>query len=825
MKLLTCAPAALLTLALLFGCSGDDEVVAPMPDDLGVEQPDDGPAPELPEPADVGPEPVPELPEPQDEGPEPAPELPEPQDEDPEPAPELPEPADEGPEPPPELPEPADEGADVPPPPPSWDYGTTCSLPEDNSYAGTLGVEPAFPALPSLSAPVFLTHAGDGTNRLFLVQQDGRIWVFPNTPSVSKHALFLDIKDAVSCCGERGLLGLAFHPDFGANGAFFVNYTAFVDGKLVTVVSRFSVSADPDQADPESEVVLMVIEQDYYNHNGGMIAFGPDGYLYVGMGDGGSGGDPLGNGQDTTTLLGAMLRIDVDSTSPGLAYGIPPDNPFAAGVGLERPEIYAWGLRNPWRFSFDVADGTLWVADVGQNEIEYVHIVEGGQNYGWNVLEGSECYQSPSCDTTGLVLPVLEYDHGVGVSITGGYVYRGSAMPSLFGAYVYADYATRKVFTYRHGVEAPPSVTSPTPAFVHAYNISSFGQDEAGELYIVSYPSGQLFRLVAKDPVPLPEDFPLTLSATGCFETMSGLEPASGLLPYDVNVPLWSDGAVKERYLVLPDGGQIGWSETGKWGLPVGSLLIKHFFLDTTPGDPSTRVRVETRFIVMREDGLKGYSYRWLDDESDAVLLDGADTRSFTLTPPDADPIPLSWQFPSRSQCRACHTKAVGGVLGLETRQLNRPGALGDDGPDNLIDAIAAVGLFDEAPAPADSLPAFPEPTDGSAPVGAHARAALHVNCAGCHLAGGPTGATLDLTFDTPLAATNTCGVAPEKGTMGLIAPKLVDPGSPENSVLHLRMTSGPPYAMPPLATSLLNLEAAGFVEAWIDALPGCPSP
>jgi glucose/arabinose dehydrogenase len=297
-----------------------------------------------------------------------------------------------------------------------------------------------FPFL-SFNRPLFLTHAGDGTDRLFVVQQDGFIKVFPNDSTTLTSQTFLNVSAKISSPGaEEGLLGLAFHPQYASNGYFFINYTA--PNPLRTVISRFHVSADPSVADTAEQVILEML-QPYSNHNGGMIAFGPDGYLYIGTGDGGGAGDSLNNAQSLSTLLGKILRIDISASTPGSPYKIPGDNPFKGNLNGYREEIWAYGFRNPWRFSFDRLTGKLWAGDVGQGAREEVDIVEKGKNYGWHTMEGFACYSpSTGCDTSGLTLPVLDYNHSVGYSITGGYVYHGSARPELEGAYIYGDFGS-----------------------------------------------------------------------------------------------------------------------------------------------------------------------------------------------------------------------------------------------------------------------------------------------------------------------------------------------------------------------------------------------
>ena len=340
-----------------------------------------------------------------------------------------------------------------------------------------------------LRQPVGVADAGDHSGRLFILEQAGwiRIW---QAGSLLPEP-FLDLSSVVACCGERGLLGLAFHPEYVSNGYFYVNYTLESDGNLFTRVSRFQVSAEANRADPASERVLLEILQPYENHNGGMLAFGPDGYLYIGLGDGGSGGDPLGSGQSLETLLGKLLRIDVDRAEP---YAIPDDNPFVAGGGL--PEIWAYGLRNPWRFSFDQLTGDLYIGDVGQGEWEEIDFLPagspGGANFGWNVYEGMHDYGGAPNLSTPLVFPVAEYGHDVGQSVSGGVVYRGTALPEWYGVYLYGDFSMGKVWGLLQLVDGSwqNSLLFETGAL-----ISSFGQDEAGEVYLVNY-NGELLRLV-----------------------------------------------------------------------------------------------------------------------------------------------------------------------------------------------------------------------------------------------------------------------------------------------------------------------------------------
>lgn len=335
--------------------------------------------------------------------------------------------------------------------------------------------------------PVYLTHAGDGSGRLFVVEQSGIIKIIRNGQTLATP--FLDIRDRVESGGEKGLLSMAFHPKYRENGRFFVNYTARKNGVLKSVIAEYRVSSNPDVAD-RTERIILEIEQPFANHNGGLNKFGPDGFLYIGLGDGGAAGDPFNNAQNLETLLGKILRIDIEKDP----YAIPQDNPFVGRAGAQS-EIWAYGLRNPWRFSFDRCTGRLFAGDVGQNRLEEIDLIEKGKNYGWRIMEGSQCYDPPTlCNTQGLELPIAEYDHSLGCSVTGGYVYRGTQYPSLVGHYLFGDYCSGRIWSL---VQEPSGKWTMRQLIDSPFSISSFGEDERGELYIVHY-GGAIYRVTAK---------------------------------------------------------------------------------------------------------------------------------------------------------------------------------------------------------------------------------------------------------------------------------------------------------------------------------------
>jgi glucose/arabinose dehydrogenase len=343
-----------------------------------------------------------------------------------------------------------------------------------------------------LTNPVDLQNAADGSGRLFVVEQQGLIRIVKNATVLSTP--FLDISGQVDFGGEKGLLGLAFHPNYNQDRRFYVNYDRVVSGQMQTVVAEFQTSTtNPDQADPASERILFTVDQPFPNHKGGQLAFGPDGFLYIGLGDGGSAGDPHGNGQNRQTLLGKMLRIDVDHSSPGLPYAIPSDNPFMNAT--DRGEIWAYGFRNPWRFSFDASTARLFVADVGQDKFEEIDIVTKGGNFGWNTMEGLHCFNpSSGCNMTGLILPITEYDHSQGDAVIGGYVYRGGAIPRLAGTYLFSDFETGTIWGL---TEDTSGKWTRSQLISGGRHISSFGRDEAGELYLLDY-TGTLLRITGQ---------------------------------------------------------------------------------------------------------------------------------------------------------------------------------------------------------------------------------------------------------------------------------------------------------------------------------------
>lgn len=653
----------------------------------------------------------------------------------------------------------------------------------------------AFPSL-VFDRPLFLCAPPDGSNRIVVVEQPGRVHIFANDGNVTATTVFLDLTAQVVFGGEQGLLGFAFHPDYATNGWFYVYYSAGSPSR--TVVSRFAVSANPNVANAGSEQVLLEKPQPFSNHNAGCLQFGPDGKLYIASGDGGAGNDPFENAQSLETLLGKILRLNDDGS-------VPPDNPFTGTAGA-RGEIWAYGLRNPWRMSFD-ASGRLWVGDVGQLSREEVDIVERGGNYGWRLYEGNRENLNPAAvPASAFAAPVIDYDRTQGASVTGGYVYRGAAVPNLAGAYVYADFASGNVWGLVYdGVQAVANTrlaSAPGPA--------SFGEDAAGELYICCF-DGRIYRFVPAPGGGVITEMPPQLSGTGLFANTAALLPAPGVLEYEVNAEQWSDHGEKRRWIALPGPSRMVFTADDAFTFPIGTALVQHFELATAP---AVITRIETRVLLHQIDGWHGYTYRWNAAGSDADLVPDAGA-SIVLTVSDAGGTrQQTWLLPSRTECLSCHGAAAGRVLGVVARQLNRDFAF----PlrvDNQLRTWNHIGLFTTDIGAATSYAAMRDPHDATASVDDRARSYLDSNCATCHRPAGPTPVDLDLRWATAGASMQLFGVAaatPVPGGSGLRAIL----GNAAGSDLWLRVDRRDLFGMPPLASTLVDEQAVQLLGDWI---------
>jgi uncharacterized repeat protein (TIGR03806 family) len=703
-------------------------------------------------------------------------------------------------------------GGGGPPDMAPWIYpgpSTTCIAPSRPTTQTAVALAPALGGK-TFNQPVALTQApGDGA-RFFITQLSGQIRVASADGTLATNFIDLtaypnELKAGSGTNGqENGLLGLTFSPNWQTNHTAYLSYNkpSGAPSGFDSVIQRIRSSDNGATLDFGTKQLLIQFPQPYSNHNGGNILFGPDGFLYIGFGDGGSGGDPQNRAQDVTNFFGKMLRIDVENQTK---YAIPPDNPFANDPGNAAREIFAWGLRNPWRWSFDRASGELWVGDVGQDVWEEVDKVKRGGNYGWHIREAANCYppSTTTCQTAGLIDPIVQYKHGgTGYCVIGGYVYHGSAIPSLVGQYVFADEVSGNIWRIVYDATGAAKMEL---LVASGKNISSFGEAADGELYVTSFTDGKVFKLVPSKPEP-PVNFPQTLSATGCVDANAPTNAASGLIPYDVNVALWSDGAEKERWLSLPANGKIHINSDGDWDLPVGTILMKQFSIGGK--------RVETRLLIHHADGdWAGYSYEWNDAGSDATLLASSKTKAVGGQ---------TWYFPAREDCLVCHTQAAGRTLGLETAQLNRDFVYPDGSKMNQMALLARLGLFDAAPPPPAMLDALP-PLSSSASAEAHARAYLHANCSFCHRTGGTGRGVADFRWSLSFKATNVCNAAPQEGDLGVAGATLLSPGAPGKSIISLRMHALDVNRMPPLATRKVDDEGAKVVDSWISSVTSCP--
>jgi glucose/arabinose dehydrogenase len=538
-----------------------------------------------------------------------------------------------------------------------------------------------------LPCPIAIAHE-PGTRNLIVVYQlrawtgAGRIVRVADEPGVD-HAEELLALDGIA-------YGVAFHPDFAHNGYMYVGDNGPLSaGPKKTRVTRYTINRQPPHAlDPKSAKVVIEWESD--GHNGGDVAFGNDGMLYITSGDGTSDSDTNRTGQDVTKLLAKVLRIDVDHPEPGREYSVPRDNPFL-DVKDVRPETWAYGFRNPWRIHIDRPTGDIFVGQNGQDLWEQVYLVEKGANYGWSVMEGGHpFYLDRKRGPTPISKPLIDHPHSEMRSLTGGVVYRGKQLPELQGAYIYGDWSTGRIWGVKH---LKGKITWHQELANTTMQITGFGLDADGELLIADHGGNAFYRLEANPREDKPARFPTRLSTTGLFASVKAHVPEAGLIPYSVNSPLWSDGAQKERFLALPGTAQIEFTTSRGWNLPEGAVLVKTFSL-TMPD--RTQRRIETRLLTRQVGKWVGYTYLWNDEQSEAELVDSAGIdRTFEVfdsAAPDGKR-KQTWHYPSRAECMVCHSRAANFVLGLSTLQMNRVHDYGKV-QDNQLRTLEHIGIF-----------------------------------------------------------------------------------------------------------------------------------
>ena len=686
---------------------------------------------------------------------------------------------------------------------------TTCKVPARPPSAGPLALEQVFSNV-SLYYIVAMAQPPGDSSRWFAATLDGKIVSFPAVSPPNTPTLVADIATLsgmpLKMVGEGGLLDLAFHPKFAQNGQLFVSWTASGGASISdmrSVVSKLT-SADNGATFTQHEVILGPFDQPALNHNGGCTKFGPDGFLYLSFGDGGGGGDTYLNGQTVNGFFSKILRIDVDNRPVGKTYGIPDGNPFKNGGG--EPATFARGFRNPWRFSFDRATGDLWCGDVGEGAREEVDIVKAGGNYGWSCREGTSPYVPARCaPTDALVEPIYDYGHNMAnAAISGGVVYRGSAIPELVGTYIFGDSSTNAVYTLVFDPTTGAATRTTIPSLPKGW--VSFAEDTAGEVYPVDI-NGTVWKVVRAQPASA-STFPEQLSKTGCVDPLDANKPAPGMVPYDVNSAFWSDGADKQRFLALPDGKTITVGADGDFDLPIGSVLVKTFSL--------AGKKIETRLFMRHDDGeWAGYTYEWNDQQTDATLLPSSKTKTVGTQ---------TWTFPSRSQCVNCHTAAAGHTLGLELGQLNGDYFYAQTNRiSNQLRTLDHIGMLSAPLGPSiDQLVAYPKPTAPGA-LEPRARSYLHANCSYCHRPTGPGRGDLDLRFGVTLAATKACGTDPTVGSLGVMNAKVVASGSPSTSIVSLRTHALDSIRMPPLGSRVVDVAGVDVLDSWIHSLTACP--
>lgn len=643
-----------------------------------------------------------------------------------------------------------------------------------------------------------------GTNNLLVIQQGGekdrptrilRLDTAAGTPP--EELLKLD---------GRIAYGLEFDPNYEANGHLYL----FTNGptpepERKNRISRFHVNRT-DNADCDATSELTILQWRSMGHDGGELGFGADGMMYISSGDGTTDSDVWLSAQDVSNLLGGVLRIDVRNATAAAPYEIPPDNPL---IGMEnaRGEIWAFGLRNPWRLWCDPASGQVWVGNNGQDLWESIHLIRRGENYGWSVYEGSHpFYPQRQRGPAVITPPTMEHHHTEARSLTGGVVYRGSRLPDLEGAYIYGDYATGKIWGIRHDGE---QVTWHQELADTVHQIAGFAITPDDDLIVVDH-GGGLHRLVPSPPTDDTPDFPKLLSETGLFDSVEEHKLNAGVIPYSVNAPGWNDHATADRFLAIPGDQKISVSGNASWNLPNGSVVIQTLSM-AGDGDP---VRIETRLMVRQQNEWAGYSYRWNETQTDADLVakSGVDLQ---LPGPTGESI--DWHIPSRSECLSCHSRAANFVLGLNNRQMHRKHTYGKVEAKQLA-TLHHIGLLDSAPDP--DVEVLSNPYDTTLSLQSRARSYLDVNCACCHINAGGGNARMLLEFDRELEKMELVSARPQHASFQIGNAMIVAPGQPDRSVLLTRISRRGAGQMPPLSSRNVDQSGVDLLRNWIASLP-----
>jgi glucose/arabinose dehydrogenase len=688
----------------------------------------------------------------------------------------------------------------------------------------------AFPNL-KFEHPLLITRFPSG-DRFVVGEQAGVLYSFRDSPD-AKADLFMDLRKEIKTIGllagakeVEAVYGLAFHPEFERNRQCFVCYTlrgsdpSTPNLKDGTRVSRFRVTnTDPPRIDVSSEEILLSYLQG--GHNAGDLHFGPDRMLYISTGDAASPNppDPFNTGQDISDLLSSILRIDVDHKSEVKNYAIPKDNPFVTMKGA-RPEVWAYGFRNPWRMSFDRQTGELFVGDVGWELWESVHRVERGSNYGWSAMEGPQPIKSDQVGPTPIQPPLIELPHTIACSVTGGLVYRGKKFPELRGAYLFGDWETRRLWAARfeaNRAKEMPEIARPSVRFI------AFGEDHNGELVFVDHDGGSLYTLARNDGGGQNAEFPTTLSRTGLFASTQNHTLADGVLPFEVNSGQWLDGATVVRCVAFPG---VSFATLYPNGKPIPGLVDWHNFRMHFPKDAVlartlslAHRRVETQLLHYDGVDWRAYTYAWRDDQSDADLVPSEGAEKNVR---DGEHTRL-WQYQSRSQCMSCHSNQSEYALGFAPEQLNRPGPTG---PNQLI-SFTNEGFIHRVGDDGKPLPAFDaasvererrlaDPADERKPLEERARAYVHANCGHCHSEHGGGSVPLRLQFPTPVPAMNAVGVRPTRGDFGLPDASIIKQGDPYSSTLYFRMAKFGRDRMPLLGSEQPDEAGLKLISQWI---------